>query len=132
VRLLLGTHYVYAISGAPGRLSSREIGFLAGWQDRFVVSAVSIWEMRLKWHTLHRSGERKGPADPAQVTHILAGQNIDFLPLTETHAATPLSQPIDHADPFDEILLIQTQVEGLKLLTRDTKLLDHPLAMRAA
>jgi PIN domain nuclease of toxin-antitoxin system len=62
---------------------------------------------------------------------ILAGQNIDFLPLTAAHATAPLHEPLSHRDPFDEILLVQAQVEGLKLLTRDARLVGHPLATRA-
>ena len=130
VSLLLDTHYVFAIAGSPGRLTGTEINFLAAYPDRFVVSAVSIWEMRLKWEALHASGDRKGPLDPARVLQILAGQNIDFLPLSAAHAATPLWEPISHGDPFDEILLVQAQIEGLKLLTRDARLRGHPLAAR--
>jgi PIN domain nuclease of toxin-antitoxin system len=132
VNLLLDTHYVFAIAGSPGRLTGPEISFLASYPDRFVISAVSLWEMRLKWDALHGSGDRKGPLDPAQVMQILATQSIDFLPLTPVHAATPLHEPISHRDPFDEILLVQAQVEGLKLLTRDAKLLGHSLAARAS
>ena len=132
MNLLLDTHYVFAIAGSPGRLSGAEINFLAGHPDRFVVSAVSIWEMRLKWLALLASGDRKGPLDPAQAMRILAGQTLDFLPLTAAHAATPLHEPIAHGDPFDEILLVQAQVEGLKLLTRDARLLGHLLATPTA
>lgn len=130
MNLLLDTHYVFAIAGSPGRLTGTEINFLAAYPDRFVVSAVSIWEMRLKWRVLHASGDRKGPLDPAQAMRILAGQSIDFLPLSAAHAATPLREPLAHGDPFDEILLVQAQVEGLKLLTRDARLLGHSLATR--
>jgi PIN domain nuclease of toxin-antitoxin system len=132
VTLLLDTHYVFAIAGSPGRLSGAEIHFLAAWPDRFVISAVSLWEMRLKWDALHGSGDRKGPLDPAQAMRILAAQSIDFLPLAAAHAATPLHEPITHRDPFDEILLVQAQMEGLTLLTRDARLLGHSLATRAA
>jgi PIN domain nuclease of toxin-antitoxin system len=132
VNLLLDTHYVFAIAGSPGRLTGHEINFLASYTDRFVVSAVSLWEMRLKWDALHGSGDRKGPLDPAQAMQILAGQSVDFLPLTAAHAATSLHEPIQHRDPFDEILLVQAQMEGLKLLTRDAKLLGHSLTTRAS
>ena len=132
MNLLLDTHYVFAIAGSPGRLTGKEMNFLAAHPNRFVISAISIWEMRLKWDALHTSGDRKGPLDPAQVMRILAAQNIDFLPLNSTHASTPLDEPISHRDPFDEILLVQAQVEGLRLITRDARLLGHPLAMRAA
>lgn len=130
MNLLLDRHYVFAIASSPGRLTGTEINFLAAYPDRFVVSAISIWEMRLKWDALRASGDRKGPLDPARTMHILAGQNIDFLPLSAAHAATPLHESISHADPFDEILLVRAQVEGLKLLTRDAKLLGHSLATR--
>jgi PIN domain nuclease of toxin-antitoxin system len=130
VSLLLDTHYVYALAGSPGRLTGQEVAFLASYPGRFVVSAVSLWEMRLKWDAFHSSGMRKGPLDPAHALRILSGQNIDFLALTSAHAATPLHESLSHADPFDEILLVQAQVEGLRLLTRDTKLAGHSLATR--
>jgi PIN domain nuclease of toxin-antitoxin system len=132
VSLLLDTHYVFAIPGSPGRLTGKELNFLAAYPERFVVSAISIWEMRLKWDVLHASGDRKGPLDPAQALRVLAGQSIDFLPLSAAHASTPLREPIRHKDPFDEILLVQAQMEGLKLLTRDARLLGHSLATSPA
>ena len=125
-----GGEQLLAIAGSPGQLSGTERDFLAAYPDRFVVSAVSIWEMRLKWDALHASGDRKGPLDPAQAMRILGGQNIDFLPLSAAHAATRLREPLSHGDPFDELLFVQAQVEGLKLLTRDGKLLGHTLAAR--
>ncbi len=45
------------------------------------------------------------------------------------HAARTLETPLDHKDPFDELLLVQAQEENLKLLTADRQLLDHPLAI---
>ena len=128
--LLLDTHYVFAIAGSPGRLSGTERDFLAAYPDRFVISAVSLWEMRLKWDALHASGDRKGPLDPAQAMRVLSGQNIDFLPLSAAHATTRLREPLSHGNPFDELLLVQAQMEGLKLLTRDGKSRGHRLAAR--
>ncbi len=128
--LLLDTHYVFAIAGSPGRLSPAEIRFLGTYPDRFTVSAVSIWEMRLKWAALHASGDRKGPLDPAQALQILSAQPIDFLPLTPGHAVAVLTQPLPHNDPFDELLLVQAQLEGMQMLSRDRQLAGHPLVMR--
>ena len=33
-------------------------------------------------------------------------------------------------DPLGEMLLVQAQEEGLKLLTVDSNLIEHPLAIR--
>ena len=127
VKLLLDTHYVYALSGSPGRLSEREEKFLNAYSQRFIVSAVSIWEIRLKWRAFDRTGARKGPADPKDVLEVLTREFVEFLSLTPAHSAAELEVPIAHRDPFDELLLAQAQTEGLKLLSRDRELLDHPL-----
>lgn len=129
--VLLDTHYVYAIAGAPGRLSAGERKYLSERPDPFVVSAVSLWEIRLKWSALYKSGGRKGPIGPAQVLQVLRTQNVDFLPMTTEHAVAALHARLDHKDPFDELLLLQAQAENLRLLTRDAKLAAHPLAIRA-
>ena len=94
-----------------------------------VLSAVAVWELRLKWHSFHISGARKGPIDPAAVVAFGTAMNRDLLPLTAHHAAAELAQTLAHKDPFDELLLVQGQEEGMRLLTRDSKLTSHPLAL---
>jgi PIN domain nuclease of toxin-antitoxin system len=129
VSVLLDTHYVYALAGAPGRLSAAETAFLANHPTPFRISAVSLWEIRLKWSALFASGARKGPLNPVQALQVLSTQTLEFLPLSPAHAVMQLNEPITHNDPFDELLLVQAQVEGLKLLTRDKNLAPHPLAL---
>ncbi len=129
--LILDTHYVFALASVEIKLSKRERAFLAAPGERLLVSAVSIWEIRLKWDALHGSGARKGPSSPAQVLEALASEPIGYLSLTPEHAATPLAHALSHRDPFDELLLAQAQAEGALLLTRDAKLQAHPLARGA-
>jgi PIN domain nuclease of toxin-antitoxin system len=131
--LLLDTHYVFALAGSPGTLSNRELRFLDTYPHRFIVSAIALWEIRLKWNALYASGTRKGPASPAEVLAVLSSDPIiDFLALTPQHAATPLAMPLAHRDPFDELLLVQAQIQQLKLLSRDRKLEQHPLVTTVA
>ena len=129
MRILLDTTYLYRLMEAPGTFSLADLGFFAKREVRLHVSAVSIWEMRLKHRARHLSGARKSPFDPNKVVSILEGQDITFLPMTVSHAARMLETPLDHKDPFDELLLVQAQEEGLKLLTSDWRLVDHPLAI---
>ena len=56
---------------------------------------------------------------------------MTFLPMTILHAARPLETPLGHRDPFDELLLVTAQEEGLRLLTIDRQLVGHPLALHA-
>jgi len=128
VALILDTHYAFALSLVNVKLRKREKDFFATTSERLLVSAVSIWEIRLKWNALHKSGARKGPASPAQVVAALAAAPIDFLNLSPDHAATASPVAIAHRDPFDELLLAQAYAENAKLLTRDAKLRGHPWA----
>jgi PIN domain nuclease of toxin-antitoxin system len=130
--LLLDTHYVFAIAVSPGRLSPREHRVLADDRQFFLVSAVSIWEIRLKWEALHATGDRKGPRGPDEIVKLLLGQRLTFIAVTPAHAAATLAVGIPHHDPFDALLLVQAQEERHRLLTRDAKLLNHPLAVAAS
>ena len=129
MRILLDTSYLYKLMRAQGRITEMERRFFAGWEARLYVSAVSIWEMRLKYRALYSSGERKNPYDPNDVVVMLEQQGVTFLTMTARHAACDLETPIAHKDPFDEMLLVQAQEEELKLLTHDRRLIGHPLAV---
>ena len=131
VRILLDTSYLYKLMQASARFSEAERQFLVGWEARLFVSAVSIWEMRLKFQALYPSGERKSPYDPKDVVAALEQQGVTFLTMTARHAARSLETPIAHKDPFDEMLLVQAQEEDLRLLTADQHLIGHPLAITA-
>ena len=131
MRILLDTSYLYKLMQARTRLSEADRRFLVGWEARLHVSAVSIWEMRLKFRALYPSGERKSPYDPNDVVAALEQLGVTFLTMTARHAARDLETPIAHKDPFDELLLVQAQEEGLRLLTDDRQLIGHPLAITA-
>lgn len=128
MRVLLDTSYLFDFMDRPGKLLDSDRRFFAGRDARLYVSAVSIWEMRLKHNARHASGTRKSRFDPGDVIAVLEDQDVTFLPLTPRHAARALETPLDHRDPFDELLLVQAQEEGLKLLTADRRLAGHPLA----
>ena len=129
MRILLDTSYLYDLMDAPGKFSEVEHHFLEMYEARFYASAVSIWEMRLKYRARRSTGERKSRFAPDAVVDALDEQNVEFLALTIRHAAQELETPIAHKDPFDELLLVQAQEESLKLLTTDRLLAEHPLAI---
>ena len=129
MRILLDTSYLYDLMAAPGELSESERHFFTQRETKIYVSAVSIWEMRLKHNARRRSGIRKSPFDPNDVVAALEGQDVSFLTITVGHAARELDVPLSHKDPFDELLLVQAQEEGLKLLTTDRQMVGHPLAV---
>ena len=129
MRILFDTSYVFDFMDRPGVFLNLERRILAAREAEFYVSAVSIWEMRLKYGARHTSGTRKSRFSPEDVIDALEDQDVTFLPMTMLHAARGLRIPLDYKDPFDELLLVQAQEEGLRLLTVDRRLVGHPLAV---
>ena len=127
--LLLDTSYLYKLMKARGTMSERERRWFAEREGPLCVSAVSIWEMRLKYGARNVTGERKSPFDPRSVLAALVDLEVVLLPMTPRHAAEQLETPIPHRHPFDELLLVQAQEEGLHLLTVDQRLAGHPLTI---
>ena len=128
MRLLLDTHIVHWMVSDPSQIKRREHELIANGDVH--VSAVSIWELRLKWQKLDRHGRRKGTLDPDHAMAYVVRNPISLVPLTGEDCAAFLAQPLVHNDPFDEMLLIHAQQLGAKLLTRDRLLAGHPLALQ--
>ena len=129
MRLLLDTHIAIWAALDPGVLTEAERRMMAGADAPLVLSAVSVWELRLKWHSFHLSGERKGSVEPGSVVAFAVAMEWELLALSARHAAAVLAEPVGHRNPFDELLLVQAQEEGMRLLTRDTRLAGHPFAV---
>lgn len=126
--ILLDTMVLYELmEDLP--LSEKNRTFLEERSGAIYVSTASIWEMRLKYQARRPSGARKSPYDPEAVIAVLQDVGIEILPITPEDAAHPLTPPLAHKDPFDELLLVHAQRHGLKLATTDTHLIEHPLGI---
>jgi PIN domain nuclease of toxin-antitoxin system len=83
--------------------------------ERVVVSAVVVWEVAIK----RQLGKLDAPPD---LLAQLEGAGVDLLPVTARHADRVGSLPLDHRDPFDRLLVAQSIVDGLSLVTADSHL----------
>jgi PIN domain nuclease of toxin-antitoxin system len=97
--------------------------------SELIVSAASIWEMRLKWQKRDRHGRRKGRLDPDVALAFVAANDIRLAGLSAEDCATMLTPVMSVPDPFDEMILIHAQRLGVRLLTRDRVIGAHPLAI---
>lgn len=129
--VLLDTHVAIWLASNYSLLRPSELAVILDPDNEIVVSAVSIWEIGIKWSKQYRSGERKGPIDPREMLSALRATKVVFLPLTAEHASSELRTPLNHDDPFDILLLTIAQELNGRLLTRDEKLRGHPLAYHA-
>ena len=129
MKVLLDTSDLYDLMLASGKRLDAERRFSGGPAGRLHVSAVSIWEIRLKHDARRRSGRRKSPFDPNAVLSGPENQEVVLVPMTMRHAARVLDVPLGHRDPFDELLQVQAEEQGLQPLTADRQLTGHPLGV---
>lgn len=94
MRVLVDTSYLYALMSSEDLFTAPERDFVERRNAEIFVSAASIWEMRIKYGSRHRSGDRRSPYDPQRVLRVLEEVDVELLPLTEVHAAQPLDVPV--------------------------------------
>lgn len=85
-------------------------------ENTIYVSAASIWEIAIK----AALGQIK--ADPFTIEAAIGPSGFLELPITGKHAAEVSRLPSHHRDPFDRMLVAQSRVEPMRLLTTDRAL----------
>ncbi len=116
MRLLLDTHaLVWWLAGdeALPRAPREAIGDPGN--DVFV-SAASAWEIA----TEHRLGKLPGVnAIVGDLGRIIAGQGFSELPISFQHGRQAGALAVAHRDPFDRMLIAQSILEGLVLVSNE-------------
>jgi len=130
MRLLLDTHILVWMATEPDRLLKIERDAVRDPGADLFASSISFWELRAKVRAERRRGKRDLMIDPAGMERFCRRVKIvvDEFTLDDSKIALRFDPP--HGDPFDEMLLAHTQRLGARLLTRDTDMVDHPLAYR--
>ncbi len=126
MKVLLDTNVLIMVVQGGTRLSSAMAALLADRDTQSFVSAVSIWEMSIKY----RLGKLTLPRGPAAIVEGLRSIRIAPLSLHATYAAEDSDLPETVKDPFDRMIMAIAEREQWTLLTTDRALLDHPLAWR--
>lgn len=81
-----------------------------------LVSAASAWEIATK----ARIGKLFQGADLAvHFDAVLAQESFESLSITSAHAARAGLLPGPHKDPFDRMLIAQSQAENLPIISND-------------
>lgn len=117
MRILLDTHaFLWWIADAPD-LSARAKSLIADDDNRVYVSAASGWEIAIK----AQIGKLVVPENPQQfIEEQIVTNSFAVLPIRMEHALHILDLPMHHRDPFDRLLMAQSRVEGMPILTADS------------
>ena len=117
MRLLLDTHVaLWAVTGSA-RLSAAARGLIEDTNHEIWVSAASLWEIAIK-HTL---GRHRMPISGQEAADWFKTSGYRFLAVDPAHAIGVADLPRLHADPFDRLLVSQSLLEPMRLLSHDSK-----------
>jgi PIN domain nuclease of toxin-antitoxin system len=115
VRILLDTHVFIWCVDEVARLGDMQ-RVIEDPRNVPVVSAATAWEIAIK-HVLRRLELPEPPQRfvPSRIRAIGA----TALPIDHAHALAVVSLPPIHGDPFDRLLVAQSQLLDIPLMTAD-------------
>jgi PIN domain nuclease of toxin-antitoxin system len=125
MRALLDTHtFLWAISDHPA-LSPRANQIFTGPNDLWL-SVASVWEILIKTSSGKLSLPQ--PSGPYLVKKLRENR-IEVLSITLDHVLRIESMAVHHRDPFDRILIAQSLVEKLPLVSADLQFEKYPIQL---
>lgn len=85
-------------------------------EENLLLSAVSIWEIAIKYS----SGKLKFDTNPKYwIDQTLREMGVSILAIHTRHLLEVSDLPFHHKDPFDRLLICQSKVEKIPLLSSD-------------
>jgi PIN domain nuclease of toxin-antitoxin system len=122
MRALLDTHaFIWWVTDDP-QLSSTSRTIIADSGNILFLSVASVWEIVIKT----KSGKLTLP-EPVEeyIPNRLTLNRFESLDIQMTHTLQITTLPNIHRDPFDRILIAQSQVENLPIVTIDQKIAQY-------
>lgn len=126
MKLLLDTHLLLWAAGEPDRLSPDARTLIEAPENELFFSAASLWEIAIK----RGLGRDDFQVDTRLLRRGLLDNGYSELPIGSEHAVAIEGLPSIHKDPFDRMLVAQSMVEGITLLTADAYVAQYPGPVR--
>lgn len=119
MKVLLDTHaFLWWITDSP-KLSARAREVIQDSNNELFFSAASGWEIAIK----AQLGSLQLPNNLEQfIMEQLSLNAILVLPIQLHHALRVYTLPQCHRDPFDRVLVAQSHIENLPILTADAQI----------
>ena len=114
---LLDTHTFLWFVWKDLKLSASAESIINDGRNRIYLSVASCWEIAIK------AGRKKlqlGESSRGFLTRETSQNDVELLSIDLSHVVEVEGLPHHHADPFDRLLIAQSQVTGLTLLSADT------------
>lgn len=125
MKILIDTHVLLWVAGDPKQLSVQARKLLEDPQNQLYFSAASLWEISIK----NKLGRTDFKVDLPVLRRNLLDYGFEEVAINSAHTLAVEVLPNIHKDPFDRILIAQTIVEGITLMTADSAVVEYPVAV---
>ncbi len=119
MRILLDTHILLWWLKDDRRLSDDAVNIIENAANDILISAVNTWEIAIK-KSLGRI-----QIDMIELLESIKSSGLGILNITVNHTCQISNLPNHHKDPFDRMLIAQSIVEPMRLLTHDDTLIQY-------
>lgn len=117
MKALLDTHTFLWWNSDDPQLSESAREIITEGQNELFFSAASAWEIAIK----AGRGRLVLPESPeVYVPSRMTLHRIQGLPIQLSHSLRVFDLPDIHNDPFDRLLIAQSQMESIPIISRDT------------
>ncbi|MCF7530559.1 type II toxin-antitoxin system VapC family toxin [Neisseria lisongii] len=121
MKYLLDTHILlWAATDSP-KLSRAARAIIENWENELYFSAASIWEIAIKTGL----GKPEFQVNSSLFRRTLLDNGYLELAIDGRHTAATETLPEIHKDPFDRLLVAQSQIEGMALISADQKVIAY-------
>lgn len=121
MRILLDTHILLWYLTDDDRLNQTQIDLIENKQNELFFSIGSLWEIAIKAGLLKLT-------IPSPIDHLVPAE-VQLVDIKIPHLSAYQQLPLIHKDPFDRLLIAQSQVENFWLLTDDGKFDSYPVKL---
>lgn len=126
MKALLDTHTFLWWNIDDPQLSPTAREFIGDGRNEIFLSAASAWEIAIKYS----KGRLELPDKPEQYVALrLTRHRFSSLPIQLSHAAQVYRLPDIHTDPFDRLLIVQSQLEEMPLITGDLQIARYDVSI---
>jgi len=122
LNILLDTHLLLWIASEPDRVPDAVLQRILDDRVTAWFSAASIWEVAIK----SGQGRPDFHLDTAQFRQNLIDRRYEEIGVPGAHAAHVQTLPALHKDPFDRLLIAQSQLEKIPLYTLHSQVAQYP------
>ncbi|MBD2394799.1 type II toxin-antitoxin system VapC family toxin [Cyanobacterium aponinum UTEX 3222] len=117
MNILLDTHCWLWWLVEPEKLSQTAIATIQNNQNKLYLSVASIWEIGIKY----KLGKLDLPISPEiLIPQQMQIDKISSLSISVAHALNASILPSYHKDPFDRMLIAQSQLESMTIISNDS------------